>query len=400
MRVHLLSLFLAAFLPVLFSCNSDKLKQGISRQQHVKTILVPDVKPEEVVFEKVIEHIEIIPLETNVNSLFRDVRDFIYQNEKFYVLDVSMEVFVFTASGRFLYRLDKKGNGPGEYREIRDFEVNDEGDLYILSYQKILVYDSLRNLKKTISLSPLMNNGSISPVGMAFAFDNGYYLYVGAFGVNELTPGRYSIYKVDGNGNFKGDVFFPLRNNDAEHPRFFKLAGEQAYIFTPIIGNDTIYKFTPKDVYPVYYLDYGERKMPAELYTGFHLGKKRLDAQNNTDVVVSTLSVIETSKFLRFIYEAKNNLYEVVYSKTSGNFATNTRGGEYGVRNYFPYVQSGIERTFYGTIDAYLLINSKRTGEFRRKFGYLENYEELEAVIDKIHENDNRVMMAVTYKDF
>lgn len=68
---------------------------------------------------------EIVPLETNDSSLIVNADKIIYKNDSIYLLDQKQsQIFVFNNSGKFLWKLDKLGRGPGEYLNIEDFVIN------------------------------------------------------------------------------------------------------------------------------------------------------------------------------------------------------------------------------------------------------------------------------------
>lgn len=98
-------------------------------------------------------NIEIIPLETNSNSLLTffigEPDKVIKSNDKFYFLNRKEDVIIiFDLQGKFTKRINWKGNGPGEYLSINDFIINRfNGNLEILSPENnsIFVYDSIGN---------------------------------------------------------------------------------------------------------------------------------------------------------------------------------------------------------------------------------------------------------------
>ena len=100
--------------------------------------------------------IEIIPLETSDESLIRDIGERLYHNGKYYIFDrPQKKILVFDRKGKFLYNIDKRGNGPGEYSDLSSFGFNSfTGDLELLSPMGgILRYDSLgQNFKEKIPL--------------------------------------------------------------------------------------------------------------------------------------------------------------------------------------------------------------------------------------------------------
>ena len=83
---------------------------------------------------------EIIPLETGDDYRFTHISRVISQNGKYYVLDNKSIIYLFDATGKFLRKLDSKGN---------TFDViGDDVWVYNKDKQRLTVYDSLLNQKE------------------------------------------------------------------------------------------------------------------------------------------------------------------------------------------------------------------------------------------------------------
>ena len=66
--------------------------------------------------------LEVIVLETTDESLLGSVDKLIEANGNYYVLDhVRKCVLVFEGTGKFLHRVGRVGQGPGEYSTLSDF---------------------------------------------------------------------------------------------------------------------------------------------------------------------------------------------------------------------------------------------------------------------------------------
>lgn len=87
--------------------------------------------------------VECIPLATNDTSLIADIDKVIYRNGIFYVFDkVGKKILLFNRQGDFLKSIHKIGQGPGEYTEPCDMDVDEKGNIYLSDWatQNILVY--------------------------------------------------------------------------------------------------------------------------------------------------------------------------------------------------------------------------------------------------------------------
>lgn len=87
--------------------------------------------------------VECIPLETNDASLIADIDKVLYRNTTFYVFDkVGKKILLFDRQGNFLKSIHKIGQGPGEYTEPCDMDIDDEGNIYLSDWatQSIIVY--------------------------------------------------------------------------------------------------------------------------------------------------------------------------------------------------------------------------------------------------------------------
>lgn len=80
--------------------------------------------------EQKIKQIRYIPLETNDDILFGDSYTAHYVNNQLYI-STSQKVLVFDKKGKFVYGIDKVGQGPGEYTSIWDIDITQQGDVYI-----------------------------------------------------------------------------------------------------------------------------------------------------------------------------------------------------------------------------------------------------------------------------
>jgi hypothetical protein len=70
---------------------------------------------------------------SNDDFLFKGIDKIKFANERIYVLDNRLKkLIVFNQDGVGIGRVGRWGQGPGEYLQISDFDVNDSGDIYFI----------------------------------------------------------------------------------------------------------------------------------------------------------------------------------------------------------------------------------------------------------------------------
>ncbi|MDR2425382.1 MAG: 6-bladed beta-propeller [Prevotellaceae bacterium] len=112
---------------------------------------------------------DIVPLETTDDCLISQISRVIFQNEMYYILDNTSMIYLFNSSGKYLRKLDRKGQGPGEYLSIFSFDViGNEVWVSDVNRRRLLIYDSLFNFIGEV------NNLNIAICDMNHAGQNVY----------------------------------------------------------------------------------------------------------------------------------------------------------------------------------------------------------------------------------
>lgn len=100
---------------------------------------------------------EVINLENTKNSLLGNVDKMLIKDDRIYILDkeISEAVYVFKNDGKFLYKIKRSGQGPGEYLAPDDFTIDKKTEelLILDSDQKKILYfkDSLFTHERKIT---------------------------------------------------------------------------------------------------------------------------------------------------------------------------------------------------------------------------------------------------------
>lgn len=390
-KVHYKWVFPFLVLFLFTSCERQKKISNSLSDHEIETINIPEKREKIPQFDEFIKNIDIIGLESKEASLFNNIDQLIYHKDKFYIHDLALqEVFVFNTSGDFLFKLNKRGRGPEEYLELRDFEVDEEGNIHILSHNHIMIFGKEGSFLKKIPFS-LPRNYHINPTQFALTDKGGYYLWSGSLGIKEDISGQYAIYKIDRLGKFTGNAYFPVRHQILSGPRFSTTGIDYDYTMLPITGCDTVYRFLSDKVHPAYYLNFGKRKLPSYYLSEFSNGIKLNDAFQNTQYVTGIVGLTETPTHLFFLEKSAKSLWVNIYSKGTQKIVSFD-----GLANqmYFPIIKGGMgDNTFIGIIDTFKLIESKNNGDMKRFFGFLKNYKELESKINTLKINDNQTIL-------
>ena len=123
------------------------------KEQHNPMLVDIDVRHQVSLFD-IFERVELIPLETTDESIFRRIEKVIYRNGMLFIHDFEgRRIFTFdSVTGSFLFKIDNRGSGPEEYLHIADFEIDQNDRLLILDpfLNSLIEYDlSGRFLRRT-----------------------------------------------------------------------------------------------------------------------------------------------------------------------------------------------------------------------------------------------------------
>lgn len=135
--------FIWILLLLMVSCKNNHTKYSIGDAS-----IILDIKNTiDIRFDTISnKQIVYVPLETKEECLIGEVEKIIVKQDKIFVADftVSKTLFVFDMQGKFLFKINKRGKGPGEYIQFHDFDVNIDGSIYLwdINLCKFIICDS------------------------------------------------------------------------------------------------------------------------------------------------------------------------------------------------------------------------------------------------------------------
>ena len=345
-------IILALTILLFISCANEKKKVSNSiKQDPIKEINIGkscfDNKTD---YNNIISNVEFIKLETNRNCLIGNILKIVFFNQKFYILDKN-RLLIFDSGGKYLNALDKNGRGPEEYYELRDFYIDEEGSIFILSNRNIIVYDSNLKFQYRQKIKLRQNSGlDLNPVRFFLVNNNCYYFYSGSFGIENFDGNEYGLYCVNKKGKLIKKFISVKYNYTQGHQNFYK-SNNNIINFTNTYGNDTIYQISGEKFVPKFHINFvnsniDENDMIEDRGT---LYKKIITHNLNGNI----MDVYETDVYLSFKFSHGRVPKVAVYNKLSENLKVLNISQSQPIP--FLFISGTMNNKFYSVLDSYVL---------------------------------------------
>jgi hypothetical protein len=211
----------------------------------------------------ILEDIRFIPLENNREGLFANADKIVVEKGRMYILDKTLKaVLCFDTTGKFIFRIQRVGKGPGEYTELNGMCILPEEEKMILHNRippKLLTYDLDGNyIKETRSQYGAYDIIDLGPNVIAcFSFLRGFH------GRDSIPTGIFLL-KENGSfidfvkdiGSYTSYYAVNYNSNLSDYP-------DGALVLSQ---SDTIYRLDSRGRVSVdFALDLGPWRMPDDL---------------------------------------------------------------------------------------------------------------------------------------
>ena len=354
------------------------------------------------------DDIEFIPLQTTRESLIGGpARRVVSREQRIYVSDAT-RIMCFDIEGRFLYKLDKLGRGPGEYSVIFYFDVDpDNKYLVIPNHNKLLFYG-------------ISDTGFYFQRSLAFNED---VLYK-----SEIVPET-------------NNVFIPIppwRGNEQTLSLLIDIFGDtvhfkpNCYKYTKqskggssALGEMQVYSFDKKVCFrerfsdTVFYVDTKDNHFKPRMILNSHntvvTPEIRGGAEASGRVRSSVTGIFETSRYVFFmchIRDSQDKLNEnrIIFDKTTDTkymldidnkynspLADDLGGGPAFNMSHLDYSFNG--DMLFSFVEAHALKKHVASEEFKNaKVKYPEKKERIKELSDSLDDMDNPVLVMVRLK--
>lgn len=351
------------------------------------------------------ESVEIIPLETTSQSLIGEIRKIYYRNGRYYMLVTSglnnAKALVFTEQGKFLYALDRIGQGKGEYIEMGTFVLMPNADIKVLGWTKTVTYDSIGNYLYEAPMSYYAHD--------AVVFPNGSYVLRHTNLGGLPNKGLYAFTEKDEEISSFLEVS-PVEktklHNFLNWNAFSTYGGKHYFTYSHA---DTIYSLEVDKATPAFYFDFGKYKVDyseVEPNDGVLAIDKKIS--NKEYVTLWGFQFYSDLLMLGLGFNDKTSL--CFYSLKTGKFINGIRivDDMYLKKNILKLKYTNlphviIDGYLYAPISPIVLMNgyanckqsmsSQEWNEFRNKHAYLVD------LCEKISEEDNPVLLKIKLKN-
>ena len=181
------------------SCLPENPK-FISKESHIdisKTtkMKIPIKYDNELQGDSIFNEIVAIPLETNKHCLLSDIRETSVIDSCIFINSNQNNLFVFSlVSGKFIREIGRKGKGPGEFFGLRDFDIDEEGNIYILDFQKILKYSEEGEFLEKYSFK--FNRDDViycNPLRFSLCGKENFYIWAGSSGLKNNKNNNFFV---------------------------------------------------------------------------------------------------------------------------------------------------------------------------------------------------------------
>lgn len=285
----------------------------------IKTINIPrslHENPKDINFSNLLDTCFAIPLETNSDNLIGHIDEIKIYKGKIYILDITKAkaVFVFNFEGKYLGRIGKNGNGPGEYPQPEGVEIDKKNQEILISnaaIRKILRYTL--DGKFIGEINPNIGNLDFK------ILDNGTIALLGGNQKNEHL-GKVAnriIYIIDKSGKIIS--YGPIASSDYSNIQM--MLGSNSMVNNNGISysynfSDTIYSLNKDEIKAQYRINFenwgiDREKLRSKNYKEFS------DVVFNKSKIVGSFQGfhLQTKDYLYFSYNCGNTWFPCFYNK-------------------------------------------------------------------------------------
>jgi hypothetical protein len=373
----------------IFSCTENKKDENIANDSLEKLTYPLTVKdefgfswPEGLVVD------DIIYLDTKEDQLIVSISKLMISpsGDRYYIFDGRQsKMFGFDGQGKNISIFSKLGSGPGEYKEIKDVQIDfDKTQFEILDFDQIKKFSLIDfEYLASVSLRGIKGNNIY---GNFVNIEGVYYLYTSLPPAHRMIPSarenphEFHLLRKDGDQH---DFFIPKKYGVLGmegDPRFRQSHIPGEYNLTPILGNNEIIGINKEGIFTKYHFPFASNGVPVIELLNFY---DREGEFLRTDYYKFLNNIMETERHLLFNFIGSLVQYYVLFDKTLNKFISIGRS-----KDYMPEMISSDSKYFYCYVLPASLLNHIAEGK------NFENHPILKSIdFEKIDREDNPILI-------
>jgi len=416
MRTKLLILAMIFFC----SCGSKRSKDSSNSDSVIRIDLLSEPRSKLTKLSDFAANVEYIPLQTTNNSLLGEFAvKIVSVDNKIYIKNSGLggDIMCFDIEGKFLFKLQSFGRGPGEYTSITDFDVSsDNKTLTILSDvdRKLLVY-GISEIGYTFKSSLSLKGPFPLTISMVPETD---YTFLAIEPWNITTPTLSLLINTNGDTiDFKPNCYGSRQDRRGGFTRTALVYLIEKIVCFREVFSDTVFYVDVKDksFKPRIIFDTQGTLVTPEMWG---------HPERGGDHVTSIFGTYETSRYVFYYYhenrvyncilfdkktETKYQLDAGVFLETIANiprevekikFKDDLSGGPdftQDIRRLNAHCSGG---KMFSLVDAITLKNYVASEDFKNaRVSNPKKKEELKKLADSLKETDNPVLIVVIPKE-
>ncbi|WP_106831899.1 6-bladed beta-propeller [Parabacteroides pacaensis] len=311
-RTTFTGIILIFFSSILFSCKEENKKE----YSHVSTqiINIPDQLDITTHADSIFSTLTFVPLETTDECIISFVMNLKIIDSLIYINDGLKRLLVFDSNGKFKYQIGSKGNGPGEYLEMRDYIIYKDR-IEILDFKKILTYSLTGEYIKTKHFDFLDQNQYCNADYFTPAPTGGYYFWGGTSGIKDFRTKnkKYLMYHISDDMKIKKGEFLITHGSGS---CFYRYSHYKDWILIdPSYGDYNIYQIDNQgEISSRYYFDFGKNAYKGEIPIPDKSKAPQINEELNS-YVLEMNNFLETQNWIHIDFAYKQKAYSAFYSK-------------------------------------------------------------------------------------
>lgn len=379
-KIYLLLLF------VVFGCSRE-----VVYNTNLIRIIADNPDNNTSLFRAIADY-KYIKLETTPECLINRIDKLLYAHNRYYILDAKISsIFVFDHTGKFLLKIFKQGDGPDEYNYLMDFDVDKQGNIYVLDLYK-------KNIIKYSSKGLLLNKYPQEYFSQnLIVVDTATFLTYQGSTFQSTMNGRLIFRTKDKILN----SFMPFNEkvNEINLLKPFSLYRSQSILYNKDLS-DTIYEVSLNGLQAKYFIDFGSFSIKPELRErpkAFMAGSEKIQEGFRIN------NFFETKNYFTCSFNLKAKSWILYYSKKDRKYTiTFCPGcGEPQQKIISDFVARAVQDDYFISVLNYRYIKIYKEGIEKGnskmlKFLGSENVN----LVKSLGPNDNPVLVLYKLKEF